>query len=166
MHSCSPPIVHRDLKPENCLLDFNLNIKIADFGLARPLTAFSGAEELTTTCIGTTRFMAPELFDKEKAQDIGVQVDVWALGCVLIELFSGKRPWDYISSSNASCIYYEVTSRQIFKRKPVPIPETIPVEVRGLVQRCCQYSPKRRPAAAEVLDQMEAISHRYVMSAS
>ena len=162
LHSCNPPILHRDLKPENCLLDFNLNVKIADFGLARPLTAFSGEEELTTTCIGTTRFMAPELFDREKTTEIGVQVDIWALGCLLIELFSGKRPWDYISSSNASCIYYEVRARQIFKRKPVPIPEAIPVEVRGIVQRCCQYAPKRRPASAEVLEQMEVISHRYL----
>lgn len=110
--------------------------------------------------------MAPELFDKEKALDIGVQVDVWALGCVIIELFSGKRPWDYISSSNASCIYYEVRDRQIFKRKPVPIPEAIPVEVRGLVQRCCQYSPKRRPSTVDILDQMETISHRYVLNVS
>lgn len=161
LHECDPPIVHRDLKPENCLLDFSLNVKIADFGLARPLTSFSSEEALTTTCIGTTRFMAPELFEKEKVTDIGVEVDIWALGCILIELFSNKRPWDYISSSNANCIYYEVGNRQIFKKKPVPVPESIPEEVRSLIQRCCQYPPKRRPAASQVLDQLQTISPHY-----
>jgi serine/threonine protein kinase len=152
LHECDPPIVHRDLKPENCLLDFSLNLKIADFGLARPLTCFSNEEALTTTCIGTTRFMAPELFEKEKLTTIGVEVDIWALGCILIELFSNKRPWDYISSSNANCIYYEVNARQIFKKKPVPVPDSIPAEVRTLIQRCCQYQPKHRPAARKVLE--------------
>jgi len=161
LHECDPPIVHRDLKPENCLLDFSLNVKIADFGLARPLTSFSSEEALTTTCIGTTRFMAPELFEKEKVTDIGVEVDIWALGCILIELFSNKRPWDYISSSNANCIYYEVGNRQIFKKKPVPVPESIPEEVRSLIQHCCQYPPKRRPAASHVLAQLQTISPHY-----
>lgn len=157
LHACDPPIVHRDLKPENCLLDFDLNVKIADFGLARPLTCFSNEEALTTTCIGTTRFMAPELFERERSTSIGLEVDIWALGCVLIELFSGKRPWDYISSSEASCIFYE-----IFKRKPVPIPENMPSEVRELTERCCQYQPQRRPSATEVLQQLELASLRYL----
>jgi serine/threonine protein kinase len=157
LHACDPPIVHRDLKPENCLLDFNLSVKIADFGLARPLTCFSSEEALTTTCIGTTRFMAPELFERERSTNIGVEVDIWALGCVLIELFSGKRPWDYISSANASCIFYE-----IFKLKPIPIPENMPSELRDLTSRCCQYQPHCRPSAAEVLLQLEVAYPRYL----
>jgi serine/threonine protein kinase len=105
--------------------------------------------------------MAPELFEKEKVADIGVEVDIWALGCIFIELFSNKRPWDYIASSNANCIYYEVRNRQIFKKKPVPVPDSIPVEVRGIIQRCCQYLPNRRPPVSEVLDQLQVIFPRY-----
>ena len=110
LHSNDPPILHRDLKPENCLLDNALNVKIADFGLARPLTSFMVEEtqDQTTTCIGTTRFMAPELFIKSAVGTIGVEIDIWALGCIMIEVFSGRRPWDYISSANANTIYYEV----------------------------------------------------------
>ena len=95
--------------------------------------------------------MAPELFERERSASIGVEVDIWALGCVLIELFSGKRPWDYISSANASCIFYE-----IFQRKPVPLPENLPTDVRSLAERCCQYAPEHRPRAAEVLQQLES----------
>ena len=85
--------MHRDLKPENILLDRAMNVKIADFGLARPLIYLQGEEALenTTICIGTTRFMAPELFDR-KVASLGPEVDVWSYGCMLIELLSNKRP--------------------------------------------------------------------------
>ena len=77
LHKNEPPIVHRDLKPENILLDRSMNVKIADFGLARPLIYLQGEEaiENTTICIGTTRFMAPELFDR-KIVSLGPEVDV------------------------------------------------------------------------------------------
>lgn len=163
LHENEPPIVHRDLKPENCLviftqLDFSLNLKVADFGLARPVAALVGEEtgSQTTICIGTTRFMAPELFDKDNVGRVGVDVDIWALGCILIEIFSNKRPWDYISSSNSSCIYYE-----IFRKKPVPIPENVPFELKDLIRSCCCYNPKLRPSASEILDKVMEIKKLY-----
>mmetsp|Transcript_152 Transcript_152/g.187 ORF Transcript_152/g.187 Transcript_152/m.187 type:complete len:136 (+) Transcript_152:75-482(+) len=129
-----------------------MNLKIADFGLARPLSCFTGENEAqTTTCIGTTRFMAPELFEREANVTIGTEVDVWALGCMLIELFSNKRPWDYISSSNANCVYYE-----IFRKKPVPVPDVIPTGVKTIITGCCQYKPSQRITAREVLAELEA----------
>jgi hypothetical protein len=50
---------------------------------------------------------------------------------MLIEIFSGKRPWDYISSSKVSNIYHE-----IFKKVPVPIPESISGEMAKLINQC------------------------------
>ena len=158
LHSNSPPIVHRDLKPENCLMDSSGNIKIADFGLARPVTAFASkdCQQSTTVCIGTTRFMAPELFDNDLVETIGTEVDIWALGCLLIEVFSNKRPWHYISSSNSNCIFYE-----IFYRKPVPIPENVPSDVKEIIQQCCRYDPARRPPIRQVLKELEAAKQHH-----
>lgn len=157
LHLNEPPIIHRDLKPENCLLDHNLNLKIADFGLARPVSTFS--EEDTTICIGTTRFMAPELFEKDRVETIGVEIDIWAFGCMLIEIFSGKRPWHHIPSTKANMIFYE-----IYHKKPIPIPDNIPPEVVEIIRDCCKYSPKRRPCISNVLERLECAKAVYIVS--
>lgn len=157
LHSSDPPIIHRDLKPENCLLDHSLNVKIADFGLARPTSAFT--EEATTICIGTTRFMAPELFDKDRNEPIGVEVDIWAFGCMIIEIFSGKRPWHYISSNKANTIFYE-----LYHKKPVPIPDNIPPEIAEIIRECCRYNPKRRPGIFQILEKLELAKSIYIVS--
>ena len=154
LHANDPPIVHRDLKPENCLLDNNMNLKIADFGLARPTSTF--LEESTTICIGTTRFMAPELFDKNRCECIGVEIDIWSFGCMLIEIFSNKRPWHYISSTKANTIFYE-----LYHKKPIPIPDHIPPEIVEIVRECCNYNPFRRPKIAEILERIEAAKSFY-----
>jgi serine/threonine protein kinase len=107
---------------------------------------------MTTTCIGTTRFMAPELFDKDRVESLTEAVDIWSLGCLLIEIFSSKRPWNHISSQHVSCIYYE-----IFQQKPIPIPESIPSGLASLISRCCQYDPKMRLSAREVLEGVEGL---------
>ena len=103
--------------------------------------------------------MAPELFDKDRIQTLGTEIDVWAFGCLMIEIFSGKRPWGYISSQNTNCIYYE-----IFKRKPVPIPEELEPALRNLIRACLNYDPKKRFKMDAVLLKLEELYNMHCSS--
>ena len=104
--------------------------------------------------------MAPELFDSKKSQTIGVEIDIWAFGCILIEIFSNKRPWSHIASSNVNCIYYE-----LFNKRPIPIPSCIPEPIKRIIQRACDYCPESRPNAAAMLQELlnirEVCSHTH-----
>lgn len=83
-------IVHRDIKPENILLlDHELNIKIADFGLAKII----GEESFTSTLCGTPSYVAPEILEPGNRRRYTRAVDVWSLGVVLYICLCGFPPF-------------------------------------------------------------------------
>ena len=81
-------VIHRDLKPANILLSKSGQVKIADFGVAKVMSADTGA---TVNPVGTPSYMSPE---QVHGQPVDVRADVFALGILAYQLLSGKKPFD------------------------------------------------------------------------
>jgi serine/threonine protein kinase len=91
-HAESHGIVHRDLKPENLMVTADGRVKVADFGIAKATTRMQTGAFLTATgtTVGTPTYMAPE---QAMAQDIGPWTDLYSVGCMAFELFTGNVPF-------------------------------------------------------------------------
>lgn len=134
-------LIHRDIKPENVLVSRNGDIKVADFGLARAASNHTGTG---MALMGTVSYMSPELVSGEQADE---RSDVYALGIVLYEMLTGRRP--FTGESAVSIAVQHTNSR-------VPAPSTIIPEITAavddIVLHMTEPSPEDRPAnATEVL---------------
>jgi serine/threonine-protein kinase len=149
-------IIHRDLKPDNVFLvrgEDAETVKVLDFGIAKTLApgeAETDATSLTTTgtMIGTVYYMAPEqIFGDE---DIDGRADVWALGVILYECLSGKRP---TQAAGVGQVIKLVTTNAI-----VPLREVAPdapVDLSTLAMRALARSRDARPSIAEMRAALE-----------
>lgn len=138
-------LVHRDLKPSNLMVDRHGAVKVLDFGLAVVLDA-DERSRLTSTdqLLGTLAYMAPEQFRGRS----GPSSDLYALGCVLYQMLSGRGPFqgpDHVSLMHAH-IYEKAAP--LTRLRP-----DVPPDLEDLVQRLLAKAPEARPASAdEVFD--------------
>lgn len=129
-------VLHRDLKPANIMIDGHGHARITDFGLA---VNFDDARELRETA-GTPAYMAPEQLDGKPAT---VKSDLYSLGLVLYELYTGKQAFDVGSLGE-----WKKTVSQL---GPVPLSarvENIDWKVERAILQCLEQDPQRRPSSA------------------
>ncbi|KAK0222967.1 kinase-like domain-containing protein, partial [Armillaria nabsnona] len=98
LHSLNPPIVHADIRGENILVTDDYRCCLADFGLA--LTVETLAPGSSALMNGSLRWLAPEALDIQLFDHEYVAArDVYAFGCTVIEIYSGKPPFSHISEA-------------------------------------------------------------------
>jgi serine/threonine-protein kinase len=135
-------VIHRDIKPENILLEGGHAV-VADFGIARAMTALGG-ERLTGTgvTLGTPTYMSPEQAGGDR--HIDGRSDLYSLGCVLYEMLGGRAP--FVGPTTESVIRQHVLTdaAPITNLRP-----TVPAEVAGALARTLAKNPADRfnPAA-------------------
>jgi serine/threonine protein kinase len=136
-------VIHRDLKPGNILLDERGEPLVADFGLAK-IVDTDGGTTRTYAAIGTPAYMAPEQVAGH-AEQVGPSTDTWALGVILYELLTGKRP--FLGPD------YELGSRIVRTDPPPPraLLPTLPRDLDTIVMKCLEKEPAKRYASAEAL---------------
>jgi len=149
-------VVHRDLKPDNVLLTRDGTIKILDFGLAKILDPddfdMVGDETISEpteagTLLGTMGYMAPEQL---RSEPVDTTTDVFALGCILYEMLTGRRP--FAGGSRAEQI------SSVLRDDPEPLPSILPLTLRSVVRRCLEKrAVARYQNAGEVAAALEAI---------
>src|SRR5687767_3597868 len=133
-------LVHRDLKPANIKVTTNSAIKVLDFGLARTEadTPDAAASTLMTSpgvVVGTAAYMSPE---QSRGAAVDRRTDLWAFGCVLFEMLTGRRPFDGPSHSDIVAA--------VLDKEPEwsALPAHTPVALQRLIRRCLQKDVRRR----------------------
>lgn len=139
--------VHRDIKGANILVDPNGRVKLADFGMAKHITG----QSCPLSFKGSPYWMAPEVIKNSNGNNLAV--DIWSLGCTVLEMATTKPPWSQYEGVAAMF--------KIGNSKELPaIPDHLSEEGKDFVRQCLQRNPQNRPTAARLLE------HAFVNSAA
>ncbi|CAJ0962925.1 unnamed protein product, partial [Mesorhabditis belari] len=148
-------VIHRDIKPANIFLDLSCVLKLGDFGssirLSTNMTIGGEFHEMS----GTPSYMAPETFtggqvialDENGAKTYrgyGRAVDIWSIGCVVLEMVTGRRPWD-------KCDMYQI-ALWLGNRKRPAYPNNCPPILRHFLDLCLDFDDRNRPNARAMLN--------------
>lgn len=129
-------VVHRDLKPENLLLDQNLNVKIADFGLSNMMM---DGEFLRTSC-GSPSYASPEIISGRLYA--GPEIDIWSCGVILYALLCGTLPFD---DEHVPTLFRKIRSG-VFS-----VPDYLNESVVALLNHMLQVDPMKRATMKDII---------------
>lgn len=134
LHKCG--VTHRDVKPANILVHPSGLIKITDFGVS---SAVDVPTMTGNALVGTPWYIAPEMLE---SRPYGKSVDIWSLGCTVLELATGRRPYHNL---RAHAAMFRMTQ----DRHP-PIPRTLSPKLRDFLKTCWVWKPEERPTPANL----------------
>ncbi|KAJ0100349.1 hypothetical protein Patl1_20156 [Pistacia atlantica] len=135
----SKQTVHRDIKGANILVDPNGRVKLADFGMAKHIAG----QSCPLSFKGSPYWMAPEVI--KNSNGCNLAVDIWSLGCTVLEMATTKPPWNQYEGVAAMF--------KIGNSKELPaIPDHLSDDGKDFVRKCLQRNPSCRPTAAELLE--------------
>ncbi|XP_052144527.1 mitogen-activated protein kinase kinase kinase 3-like isoform X1 [Oryza glaberrima] len=141
--------VHRDIKGANILVGPNGEVKLADFGMAKHVTSFAEIRSFR----GSPYWMAPEVVMNNKGYNLAV--DIWSLGCTIIEMATAKHPW--YPYEDVAAIF------KIANSKDIPeIPDCFSKEGKDFLSLCLKRDPVQRPSAALLLGHPFVQDHQAV----
>ncbi|GAM23376.1 hypothetical protein SAMD00019534_065510 [Acytostelium subglobosum LB1] len=129
-------IIHRNLKANNLLLARGGRCKLSDFGVGCTL-----GNSYRTALLGEPYWMAPELL---MMRDFNSKIDIWSLGCTVIELLTGKPPFYNLSPM-------EALVNIVDERKPIDLPKDISKELTSFLQSCLVRVPSQRSSAEQLI---------------
>ena len=144
-------ILHRDLKPENILLSKDGRLKVADFGLARLPDSSATLTQESSVILGSVSYLSPE---QVKSGTSDARSDVYALGIVMFEMLTGRKPFDGESP-------IQIAYRHVNENVPAPssFRRTIPVDIDKFVMKAtANEASKRFKDANQMLDAFQELS--------
>ncbi|ESQ41179.1 hypothetical protein EUTSA_v10015480mg, partial [Eutrema salsugineum] len=140
--------VHCDLKPENILVfpcEDWYELKISDFGLSLKVGEVPEYWKIDFPFVGAPAYMSPESLKDGVAKKA---LDLWSLGCLVLEMYTGVNPWGGVNET--------VLEVLLFDGKSPVIPESVPCVAREFIETCFARNPEERGSANDLL------SHRFL----
>ncbi|XP_034594583.1 mitogen-activated protein kinase kinase kinase 3 isoform X4 [Setaria viridis] len=141
--------VHRDIKGANVLVGPNGEVKLADFGMAKHIASYAEIHSFR----GSPYWMAPEVIMNKNGYSL--EVDIWSLGCTVIEMGTGRHPWH--PHGDVPAMFKIVNTKYIPE-----IPESFSKEGKDFLSLCLKRDPAQRPSATQLLGHPFVQDHQAV----
>ena len=157
-------IIHRDIKPSNVMIKEDGTLKLIDFGVSK---IASHTSTYTKIQKGTVPYISSEQFqiDLEKYQNpsigdvkpvkISTKSDVWSLGVMTSEMFSGVLPYYNINNNKRPSDF--LIMKRLMNKMPFPIPNNLEVEIKEIVQKATMVDVEERASAKDIREMFEKI---------